>query len=114
MESRARSNINVLAAKLVETSNNHSLLSYNKFHRCCDSSQADVQADAVRPHLTHMLEEWKDAGWRLGVGLVLERATGRPLVEVQGPWRLEKGASRDVLPASAPRVVAQEFDASGV
>lgn len=79
MESRARSNINVLAAKLVETSNNHSLLSYNKFYRCCDSSQADVQADAVRPHLTHMLEEWKDAGWRLGVGLVLERATGRAL-----------------------------------
>ena len=78
-----------------------------------DSSKADVQADAVRPHLTHMLEEWKDAGWRLGVGLVLERATGRPL-EVQRPWRLEKGTSRDVLPASAPRVVAQEFDASGV
>jgi hypothetical protein len=52
-----------------------------------NSSKADVQTDAARPYLTQMLEEWKDAGWRLGVGLVLESATGRPL-EAQGPWRL--------------------------
>ena len=136
MESRARSNINVLASSKLgaillcfpilnsaaaaptvsSAADDLTKSDVQRRRRGCPPFDLDVGGMEGRYALGRIATVIR-SGWRLRVGLVHGSASGRAL-EVQGPWRLgdlEYGRERSIegrLLASEPRVVAQEFDAS--